>query len=724
MADLSRTRARETRQDRPVDRREGIIPSRRNTEAPQRQVNADMRSAQRGDVGGAEQLRRIFGGAEDAASSFKAYADQRFQEESNANTAQGAIDEAAGKVDEAKMAKSAAYRSSVTDGRTKSSWYKHLRDIDEGARAIIEKQTSADPAEREAELDAYFDQQFRGYALNEDGTVKDFGSPETTRWLAGEIQRNRATMRDGAMAAVEKRMNEEAIDNSVATIQSRIRAGLSVDVEEAMAMLPPTADRKAAKEALVAGVMEIAAETEESDPARAEAIVRGLLNAPRGPSAAALEDEGTIAEVAIPASVVAPAVPLFEGFASARVSSGMGAKRASGAHNGEDFPMAVGTQLRAPMDATVEKVWTNERGGRQVLLRLANGDTLGVAHLSVQSVSQGDKITAGTVFGLSGNTGRSSGPHAHVTVRKGGKTAVAASEYLGSLQQATSEGAPMAPKVPGEGEFGVDTAGLEVGGAYALNRSERLRVREYLNGMQTRIKSREERKKAEAQDEAAGGLLDRINGIGAYPTKKEILDARRNDQIDASQAASLLGQIEADENRALAQEDRRLAAIDRAERREEKNAATRAQRLVEKFMGPVYGGNLSVPDASRRLLELAPTISDPDVRRSVVGTVRAELGAIVDVRQQTPAYIDTQERLDRMEAGMIAQLPAQLSGSRGPFPGGRKRAEQLIKNYVNQQRTRLGRAAMGDGDLNAMSKSVDADAKAWLGQQFGGYIRR
>ena len=726
MADLSRTEARITKQDRPLDRRGGILPQRRNTEAPQRQIFADMRSASRGDVGGAEALARLFGRAEDAAQEFKAYTDAKFQQDARKDSAAGAADEALGRVDVERMERSKAYREAVTDGRTRASLYGLVREVEEGARAIIEKQDSPDPAEREAELEEYLDQQFRSFALNEDGTVKDFGSPETRIWLANEIRRSRLSLTEGGFREIEKRINTQSIDTAVAIIQNKARAGLSVDVEEAMATLPPTADRKAAKTAIIDGVKELAAELEESDPERAKALLLGLLNSQRGPTAAALEDDGAVPEEA-PAEPAAaqPAVPLFEGFGTTRVSGKIGEARSGGrSHNGEDFPLPIGTQLRAPIGATVQKVFTNKQGGRQVILKLDNGDTLGVAHMSTQSVREGQRVEAGEVFGLSGNTGVSSGPHAHVTVRRGGKEPASPSEYLASLQQSATDtdGAPMAPKVPGEADFGLGEAPLQMGGAYSLNPDERLQVREALNALSKRAEVRAEQNKAKAQDELAGTFLDRLNGIGAYPTRKEILDARRNELIDARQATALIGQIEQDENKALAAEDRALARAERAERVAERDEMRRAEKLTERFMGPVYSGKVSTTEAAKRLLDLAATIDDPDVRRSVVGSVRSELGAVENLRQNTPAFRSASEKLDRLEQQILDQLPAQLRGNRGAFPGGRRRAEQLVKNRVNELRTRLGRAATTGEDLTAFDKSLESETKAWVGSTFQGYL--
>jgi murein DD-endopeptidase MepM/ murein hydrolase activator NlpD len=107
----------------------------------------------------------------------------------------------------------------------------------------------------------------------------------------------------------------------------------------------------------------------------------------------------------------------FKGFLSSPVSSGIGGGRK---HSGEDIPLPRGTAIRAPMDGIV-RVYENDRGGKQVILQMANGDRFGVAHLDAQNVRDGQQVSAGTVLGKSGNTGKSTGPHGHFTVTSGGR---------------------------------------------------------------------------------------------------------------------------------------------------------------------------------------------------------------------------------------------------------------------------------------------------------------
>jgi hypothetical protein len=134
----------------------------------------------------------------------------------------------------------------------------------------------------------------------------------------------------------------------------------------------------------------------------------------------------------------------FKGFSAGHISSGIGAPREGGSkHNGEDFPVPVGTNIVAPMAGEVVSVFSNARGGNQLRVKLADGSTWGFAHLSNTSVRQGDKIAAGDVIALSGNTGHTTGSHVHVTVKDASGKLVSPSHYFATAK--APSGLPSGP---------------------------------------------------------------------------------------------------------------------------------------------------------------------------------------------------------------------------------------------------------------------------------------
>lgn len=85
-------------------------------------------------------------------------------------------------------------------------------------------------------------------------------------------------------------------------------------------------------------------------------------------------------------------------------------------HNGTDFAMPIGTSVIAPANGRVERVANHPAAGRYIVVRHDNGYRTRYLHLSQPLVSQGDRVVMGERIALSGNTGRSTGPHLHYEV--------------------------------------------------------------------------------------------------------------------------------------------------------------------------------------------------------------------------------------------------------------------------------------------------------------------
>ena len=99
-------------------------------------------------------------------------------------------------------------------------------------------------------------------------------------------------------------------------------------------------------------------------------------------------------------------------------------------HYGTDFATPVGTPVVAAYGGKIFKAgWQDEKdkkvgfGLRVWQTSVVAGQKVSIfyAHLSELSVLEGQTITAGTRIGLSGNTGKSSGPHLHFEVRPDGQ---------------------------------------------------------------------------------------------------------------------------------------------------------------------------------------------------------------------------------------------------------------------------------------------------------------
>ena len=88
-------------------------------------------------------------------------------------------------------------------------------------------------------------------------------------------------------------------------------------------------------------------------------------------------------------------------------------------HNGLDLK-ANYEPAYAMMQGEVIKVGRDKRSGLYVTLR--HGDfTVSYCHLSQALVTEGYHIRPGTIIAQTGNSGRSTGPHLHLTLKKDGK---------------------------------------------------------------------------------------------------------------------------------------------------------------------------------------------------------------------------------------------------------------------------------------------------------------
>ena len=98
-------------------------------------------------------------------------------------------------------------------------------------------------------------------------------------------------------------------------------------------------------------------------------------------------------------------------------------RRWGGTHAGVDWAAPVGTPVRAWRSGIVTGAGWNTLAGRTgigVLLAHAAGMGSYYGHLSQALVGRGSAVRAGQLIGLSGNTGRSTGPHLHFEISRGG----------------------------------------------------------------------------------------------------------------------------------------------------------------------------------------------------------------------------------------------------------------------------------------------------------------
>jgi murein DD-endopeptidase MepM/ murein hydrolase activator NlpD len=103
-------------------------------------------------------------------------------------------------------------------------------------------------------------------------------------------------------------------------------------------------------------------------------------------------------------------------FGTARVYNGS----LKGYHSGTDFRAKVGTPLIAVNDGKVVLAKDRFYAGNSVIIDHGQGVYSCYYHLSRFDVKRGDMVKKGQQIGLSGATGRITGPHLHFSMRVGG----------------------------------------------------------------------------------------------------------------------------------------------------------------------------------------------------------------------------------------------------------------------------------------------------------------
>ncbi len=92
-------------------------------------------------------------------------------------------------------------------------------------------------------------------------------------------------------------------------------------------------------------------------------------------------------------------------------------------HNGIDLALPENTPLYSIGKGVVESVvnYGKENIGKGVIVKLDSGERVIYGHINDAAVKAGDVVKSGDLLAYSGNTGRSTGPHLHFTVKENGE---------------------------------------------------------------------------------------------------------------------------------------------------------------------------------------------------------------------------------------------------------------------------------------------------------------
>lgn len=92
-------------------------------------------------------------------------------------------------------------------------------------------------------------------------------------------------------------------------------------------------------------------------------------------------------------------------------------------HSGVDIAAPVGMVIYSPGRCVVVSVFTHYAGGKTLIMKSLDREDVrfGMCHLSAVLVDRGQVVEYGQRVAKSGNTGRSTGPHLHFSVKCGGQ---------------------------------------------------------------------------------------------------------------------------------------------------------------------------------------------------------------------------------------------------------------------------------------------------------------
>ena len=102
-------------------------------------------------------------------------------------------------------------------------------------------------------------------------------------------------------------------------------------------------------------------------------------------------------------------------------------------HEGMDFSCDIGTPVYATADGVVKKARRESGYGYVIVIDHGYGYETRYAHLKSFNVKQGQRVQRGQTIALSGNSGRSTGPHLHYEVLQRGRHVNPANYYFMDL---------------------------------------------------------------------------------------------------------------------------------------------------------------------------------------------------------------------------------------------------------------------------------------------------
>jgi murein DD-endopeptidase MepM/ murein hydrolase activator NlpD len=514
MVDLSRQSIRRQSQERITNNRDAILPTRREDRVDPVRIASSMRDAQRGD--NLDELRRFFGMAEDTANAYFRHDIAETAERAKTEYAEGTTDALAGVDLDPEKAKATAYQRAYFSVTASARQTKFETETAQGLDDLINDGATVE------DIETYMNERATAFI----GEVSDlFESPEVRFEVGQRLQRWSNEVNGRASGVLQERTDRELLSMTAGEVQAALGRGEGIDLLATVDRLKEAGlDGVAVQDEVVNSVVAYAQQTGDLtglysllDTRRPEDVAAEIEDARAAANAVAGVEpiEGSPLPSVVdsaPAPAATPAstyVMPLEG----RVTSGFGARRAplrgaSTDHGGIDIAVPVGTPVVAPADGVVEFAGNRGRGGKTVIIRHEDGRTTGFAHLDSIDVKAGDRVTRGTAFAASGNTGNSTGPHLHFSARdKDGRRIDPRSIIDQPAQTAAVEAS--SPGVEVADAQAPTERRARAPGASVLTPAQQLRVLNAIEGVEADSERRTEKARVEAKDDLTLDLYNR-----------------------------------------------------------------------------------------------------------------------------------------------------------------------------------------------------------------------
>jgi len=709
MADLSRQSQRRTTQDRITNNRDAILPTRREDRVDPVRINASMRDAQRGN--NLDELRRFFGQTQDAAEAYFRNDIAQTVKRAEGEFAQGTTDALAGVEMDPAKAQATAYQRAYYSVTASNRQTKFETETAQGLDDLIQNGATVE------DIETYMNERSSAFI----GEVSDlFESPEVRLQVGQRMQRWSNDLNARASGVLQERTDREMLDMTTGEVQAALGRGEGIDLLGTVGRLKEAGlDGVAVQEEVVNAVVAYATQTSDLtglysllDTRRPEDVAAEIEEARATANSAVIEGQPLPSVVAEPEPAPAAPAPAstyimpLEG----RVTSGFGSRRAplrgaSTDHGGIDIAVPIGTPVVAPADGVVEFAGPRGRGGNTVLIRHADGRVTGYAHLDTINVRAGDRVSQGTAFAASGNTGNSTGPHLHFSARDAQGRRIDPRSIVGQPAQ-TAAADPAAPAVEVADAETPAQRRARAPGASVLTSAQQIRVLNAIEGVEADTERRTEKARVEAKDDLTIDLYNR--SLRGENVDEAIQTAQASGVLEPGEAITMRGAFrslrndvadgEANEDLALnyasrfATAEPNYASIG-AQADRDYNAgrfgtgrnATRAYLAVKERVAAGSRQTASVPPEERRTATVA---------RSYVGSALGQL-----VGEGAPPS------RRRLGADALIEWERRVAGGAAPM----KAADDIIAEYTPRL-TQRAAAPPGGGNTRAPGSTQTASA--------------